>query len=112
MKNNIQVVIYPNAYTQWAIMTDTGLVNLHAEYDKSGFFKKVKLRHIIDEFVRLKKALISNHQASLIISADLADKVHKWCCGEVLNVNDLPISNQDDGLFDLDFKKDDDPDAY
>ena len=99
--SDIQVIIFPDQYTELAIKTDAGLVNISKVISEAGFFKRRELKKIAQKFVEVKTALITNPGHSLIISADLVDKINQYAMsGEVLTVTGFNSGN--DGLFDLD----------
>ena len=107
--NDVQVVIYPEMFTSEAIRADSALLNINARYIKAGFFEKIRLRRILDEFIKLKEALVSNPYHALIISSDLADNLNKWASeGSVLSVTGFASQNTDDDLFNFDPPKRDD----
>ena len=101
--SDIQVIIFPDQFTITAIRADASLVNISKKITKAGFFEKRKLKKLAQKFLELKTALILNPEHSLVISADLAEKVVKYASdGEVLNVSAFTTQDSNDGLFDLD----------
>ncbi len=96
----IQVIIFPDQFTEYAVRTDAALVNLSKKMINTGFFEKRKLKKLAQKFVSMKTALIMNPQHSLVISSDLAEKIFRYSTsGEVLNISGF---RTDDGLFDFD----------
>ena len=101
--SDIQVIIFPDQFTVWAIKADASLVNISKKITEAGFFKRRKLKKLAQKFVEMKTALILNPEHSLVISADLAEKITKYASdGEVLNVSGFTTQGPDDGLFDFD----------
>lgn len=101
--SDIQVIIFPDQFTIEAIRADASLVNISKKIAKAGFFEKRKLKKLAQKFVELKTALILNPEHSLVISADLAEKLVKYASdGEVLTVSGFTTQNPNDGLFDFD----------
>ena len=97
--NDIQVIIFPDQFTEFAVRTDAALVNISKKISKAGFFERRKLKKLAQKFVDMKTALIMNPAHSLVISADLAEKIFRYSTdGEVLNISGF---RTDDGLFDF-----------
>ena len=101
--NNIQVIIFPDQFTEYAIKADSSLINLNAKLNKAGFFERIKLKSIINECIELKTALVQNGNHSLVLPASLVEKINRYAMdGEVLTVNGFVSQDKPDSLFDLD----------
>lgn len=107
--NDVQVVIFPEMFSEFAIKTDASLLNVNHRLSKAGFFESIKLKLLIKRFVDFKATLVKNPYCSLVVSSDFVDEIYKWASeGSVLSVTGFASQNTDDDLFNFDPPKRDD----
>lgn len=108
-KNDVQVIIFPDQLSSFAIALDAALLNCHAKLSSAGFFERRKLQKLMDEFVELKKIILTNAGQSIVITSDISTAINKWALdGEVMTVNRYALEHRDDGLFEFNPSEDDD----
>ena len=107
--DNIQVIIFPEMFTDYAIRADGALLNVNNKLSKAGFFESIKLKFLVKKFVDFKTTLVKNPYCPLVISSEFADEIYQWSSeGSVLNVTGFSSQDADDGLFNFDPPKRDD----